>query len=307
MAPMVMTVLGPVPATELGHVLPHEHLACDLYRVTRRSSDGISDFESVIADATAFISSGGGTIVDATPPDLGRRPEMLVEIALATGAHVVMGSGWYREPFYEVSLWETPTAVLAEQLVHDIEEGVDGVRPGIIGELGADGSHITPSEERAHRAAARAHLATGLPITTHAFRYPVGIAQLDLLEEEGVDPGKVAIGHADSVIDPAYHRAIVERGAFIGIDLIRGLRPPETRRQVRMVLDLLEAGHGSQILLSHDVCFHEHLSAYGGKGFTYVSGEFRHYLSEAGVSDAELDQIMAGNPQRFLSGESKGN
>jgi len=38
-----------------------------------------------------------------------------------------------------------------------------------------------------HRAAARAHLKTGLAITTHALESPVGLQQLDLFEEEGAD------------------------------------------------------------------------------------------------------------------------
>jgi len=72
------------------------------------------------------------------------------------------------------------------------------VRPGIIGEIGTDKPWVSALEERVHRAAARASLATGLAITTHAILSPVGLDQLRIFTEEGVDPGRVVIGHADS-------------------------------------------------------------------------------------------------------------
>ena len=43
---------------------------------------------------------------------------------------------------------------------------------------------------RVHRAAARASLATGMAITTHGVQSAVGLAQLKLFTEEGVDPAR---------------------------------------------------------------------------------------------------------------------
>src|SRR6267143_249850 len=70
-----------------------------------------------------------------------------------------------------------------DEIGRDITEGVrgTGVRAGIIGEIGADRRYISAAEERSFRAAARAHLKTGLTISTHAARWPVGLAQLKLL------------------------------------------------------------------------------------------------------------------------------
>jgi hypothetical protein len=73
------------------------------------------------------------------------------------------------------------------------------LRAGVIGEIGADRWYVSAAEERSFRAAARAHLRTGLTISTHAARWPVGLEQLRLLTEEGADPRRVIIGHADSV------------------------------------------------------------------------------------------------------------
>ncbi len=110
-----------------------------------------------------------------------------------------MGTGWYRDPFLDRQYFEThSTDEIAADIVRDIEVGVadTGVRAGVIGEIACD-RVITPAEERSFRAAARAHLRTGATISTHAARWPIGHAQLDILCQEGVDPGRVIIGHSE--------------------------------------------------------------------------------------------------------------
>ena len=87
---------------------------------------------------------------------------------------------------------------LADELVREATDGVgeSGVIPGIIGEIGTDKPWVSAAEERVHRAAARAAKRTGRAITTHSIMSPVGLAQLRIFEEEGLDPGRVVIGHS---------------------------------------------------------------------------------------------------------------
>jgi phosphotriesterase-related protein len=40
-----------------------------------------------------FVESGGRTVVDCTPPGVGRDPRVLREISRMSGVNVVMGSG----------------------------------------------------------------------------------------------------------------------------------------------------------------------------------------------------------------------
>ena len=104
---------------------------------------------------------GGGTLVDVTPRNVGRRPELLREVAARTGLHVVMSTGWYREPWYEPVVARSSVDECAALLVEEIRSGVPGtdIRAGIIGEMGTDDAWLTPIEERGFRAAARAHRA----------------------------------------------------------------------------------------------------------------------------------------------------
>jgi predicted metal-dependent phosphotriesterase family hydrolase len=189
----VMTVTGPVEAAKLGVTLPHEHLFIDVLREYR--GDGLlNDGALAIEEVAAYRAAGGRSIVDVTSVGLGRAPEALRRVSEATGVHIIMGSGHYREPYLDLARINRMTVDdLATEIVEDLEVGVDGsgIRAGIIGEIACD-RWITAAEERCFRAAARAHRRTGATITTHAARWPVGIRQLDLLAEEGVDPRRAS-------------------------------------------------------------------------------------------------------------------
>ncbi|MBA2447962.1 MAG: phosphotriesterase-related protein [Chloroflexi bacterium] len=301
----VMTVRGPIDPGDLGPTLPHEHLILDLFRISRNRDHRFNDVPLMIEEAARFKACGGGTIVELSNHGLSPNPVGLRRISEESDLHVVMGSGWYREPYYDHQyIGQRSTRDLADDIVRDIEEGVSGtgIRPGIIGEIGADLSFVSPAEERVFRAAARAHLRTGLAITTHALESPVGLQQLDILEEEGADLRRVVVGHAATWPYLDYHEAIARRGAYVQFDTIRGLRPYETEQQVRLTLDLIGRGYLERILLSQDNCFQSHLVAYGGNGFAFVSTTFAPMLKEAGLSDEQVRTILVENPRRVLAG-----
>src|SRR4051812_7204365 len=96
----VMTVTGPLDASQLGVTLPHEHVFIDLLREYR--GDGLlNDGALAIQEVAAFRAAGGRSIVDVTSVGLGRAPEALLRVSEATGVRIVMGSGHYREPYLD--------------------------------------------------------------------------------------------------------------------------------------------------------------------------------------------------------------
>jgi phosphotriesterase-related protein len=296
----VMTVGGAVDASELGITLAHEHVFINLYREYQPHRDMyLHDADLAASELRRFAEMGGGSLVDLTTPDIGRDPVALRAMAQATGLHIVMGVGRYRTPFYEEAIATTSTQDLAGQFIAEIRDGVDGVRPGVIGEIGTNLPFIDPAEERVHRAAARASLATGLPIVTHSLGSDVGLQQLRLFAEEGV--GRVAIGHADTWPDAQYHRALLELGATLILDTLRGRVPYETDRSIRLIRTAVDAGFADRILLSHDVCGTNHYAAYGGEGYGYVTGRFLRELEAAGLPAEVVNALVTTNPQRFYS------
>jgi phosphotriesterase-related protein len=310
--PTIVTVRGPIPAGQLGVTLMHEHVFIDLLREFR--GDGLlNDAPLAVRELTRFREAGGATVVDVTNASLGRHPRTLRAISEETGVNIVLGSGLYRHQYFDAA-WvdRTSTDALAEWIVRDLTVGIDdtGIRAGIIGEIACD-EWITAQEERVFRAAARAHRRTGVTITTHAARWPIGLAQLDLLAEEGVDLRRVIVGHSDTVnaagwTSPAqvmgYHEALARRGAYVQFDTIR--RGSEHDLEIRLAYtkNLIDKGHAHQVLLSHDVCLRSHLRASGGGGYDFLLTEFLPRLQAEGVSAETIGVITVDNPRRALTG-----
>lgn len=300
----LMTVLGPVAPDRIGVTLMHEHLFINLLREYR--GDGLlNDEELAVEECRRFSDLGGRTIVDCTNGSMGRDPERLRRVAERTGLNIVMGTGHYRVPYLDAE-WLDAHSVdeVADDIVRDLEEGVEGtgVRAGVIGEIGADKWYVSAHEERSFRAAARAHRRTGVTITTHAARWPVGLAQLDLLNEEGVAPESVIVGHCDTVPLPEYHLSIARRGAWVQFDNVRGVTEFDTARQVDYILALRDAGYLDRVLLSHDVCLRSHLAIADGPGFTLIWRDLIPRLRARGMSQDEIDVLVVSNPRRALTG-----
>ena len=120
MAPYIQTVTGPLPADELGFILPHEHTGVDLWHVANRWDywELIRDEDVIAEELGRFQALGGTCLVDVTNHGLGRDPERLRRLSERTGLPIVMGSGWYRGPYYPPEALGIPT----QALVRDIHQ-----------------------------------------------------------------------------------------------------------------------------------------------------------------------------------------
>ena len=307
----VQTVLGPIEPAALGFTLPHEHTQIALWHIENRWDywQLTQDEPIILAELERFRSAGGRALVDLTLPGVGRDPLWLRRLAEASGLHLVMGCGWYRAAYYpaEARIDRRSVDELADELVGEITEGVgeSGIRPGIIGEIGTDKPWLSPAEERVHRAVARAARRTGLAITTHAVMSAVGLAQLQVFDEEGTDLSRVVIGHADSYPVLDHYLEIIRRGASVEFDFLgMGFTPTERHgegRIVELLCELLARGHVDRILLSQDVCHDAQLKRYEGNGYVHLAETFLPRLRAAGVSETEIETITEANPRRLLT------
>ena len=138
----VVTVRGPIDPCDLGVALAHDHVLSDAYAMYGEASADyawiLDDPEMAVDELRRYAAAGGGAVVDPTSIGLGRDPLALRQVSEASGVHIVMGAGWYRERVYPPELRTTSTAALAEVLVRELVEGVDGtgIRAGFIGEIG---------------------------------------------------------------------------------------------------------------------------------------------------------------------------
>ena len=307
----VQTVLGPIEPAALGFTLPHEHTQIALWHVQDRWDYWqLTRDEPVILDELErFKAAGGRALADLTLPGVGRDPVWLAGLARASGLHIVMGGGWYRNAYYpaEARIDRRSVDDLAAELIREATDGVadTGIRPGLFGEIGTDKPWLAPAEERVHRAVARAARKTGLAISTHAVMSDVGLAQLKVFDEEGADLSRVVIGHADSYPSLDHYLEIIRRGACLEFDFLGMSFTPAERhgeaRIIELLCELLGRGHADRILLSQDVCHDSQLKRYDGNGYVYLTEAFLPRLRAAGVSDGEIEVMTVANPRRLLT------
>ena len=96
MTDLVHTVLGPVPADDLGVVAVHEALLSVLPGAstpTTSPSTGPRSSRRCAALLVDFREAGGGTVVDGTGMFHGRDVRLLEALSRATGVHVVASTG----------------------------------------------------------------------------------------------------------------------------------------------------------------------------------------------------------------------
>ncbi len=238
---------------------------------------------------------------------MGRQPEALAPRLRGTRpAPDRLACGRYREPWFEPDFERRSTVDLGRLLVDEIENGIEdtGVRPGIIGELGADRDFVSSAEERVLRAAAMAQAATGLAITLHARASRVGMDQLAILEDAGADLRRVIVGHCDTVPDPDFHEALARRGAWVEFDTIRGKVPMVAGRRLDFIREVRRRGYLDRLLLSQDTCALSHLQAYGNTGYDYLATGFLELLRDEGLSPEELHLLFVRNPTSAIAIEA---
>ena len=313
----LMTVTGPVPPEALGITLTHEHLFMDIVgggpsrdRQTRNRM--LNDPELAYRELMRFEAAGGATVVDLTSGGMkvsdhllgAQHPLAVRDLAVRTGLNIVLGTGWYTEAYYDERLYRMSAGEIADELVRDVTEGIDGteVRAGILGEIGSGATWITPAEERLLRATARAHKRTGVAIATHTAGWRVGLQQLDILEEEGVDARRVIIGHCHSYPDHAYHAEIARRGAFVSFDRLGTTNEYERETDFALVRQMIDDGGTEHLLLSHNVSLREDYVAYGGKGYEYLPAALRTD-PDLPLTEEQFHRVMVDNPRRALTGE----
>jgi phosphotriesterase-related protein len=231
-------------------------------------------------------NDGVACIVDAGLEGAGADLNFIREAAKKSGLAIVKGAGFYTQPFYPQDI----AKLSEEQLTRTIVKQADEYPAGAFGEIGS-WDEITAQERRVFRAVGKAHLATNLPIFTHTgIPGKSALEQLDILEDAGVDPRRVAIGHLGNLNDPNVyvHKTICRRGAFVGFDRQGGVGDAQV---VPLVMALIEAGFADHLLFSGDAF----------RGYGRVITAFLPKLKAAGATDEVLHRITVDNPRRFLA------
>lgn len=338
----IRTVLGDIAPEQAGITLTHEHIRY-AYAGSQNDHRYLWTVESLADDIAPAVKSGRDdfgitAMVDMTPPDIGRNPELLAEVSRRSNTHIIATAGFFPQvdgmgiPYH----WRRmPIEYIAEELARDITEGMvyDGkLTPYKVGMLkaatggtsnnqagmGANNRHIGFYEDRVIRAVARAHKMTGVTINTHTQpmeykqRNP-GLELLDLLEEEGADPSRVIIGHAFVHPDHDQLEAICQRGACLQIDHIGIPWQHDSAEELdeliaNAVCHLADRGYLDRLVFSYDRFFSYVHGAPGEPDLEnenvpvgYIFDTFAPRLASKGFGKAELHRVLVENPARLLA------
>jgi len=314
----VPTATGLVDSAALGRTLMHEHVFLLTPEVQANHDEW--DEEAAVADAvtklTELAAAGYDTIVDPTVIGIGRYVPRIVRVAQQVDLAIIVATGVYTydtAPFYfrhrgPGLLPDLPDPMI-DMFIRDLTIGIpgtDGVRAAFL-KCAIDHYGMTPDVERILRAVARAHRATGAPITVHT--HPAsksGLLVHDLLSAEGVDPSRVVLGHSGDTSDVDHLVELADLGYTLGMDRfgVDAIAPVEQR--VRVVAELAKRGYADRMVLSQDAaCYFDWLDpAFAGAmpnwHYLHIERDVLPALREQGVTEAQIDQMLVDNPRRYF-------
>ena len=323
----VETVTGQIDVEELGTTLIHEHLITTDEAVRKQwphvetlgtldeepvPGDGLVD--AAVKTAKAAVELEVESIADPTAMFLGRDVEFMREVSEKSGLQVVPCTGVYTYEYLPQFFLLRDADAMADLFVSDIEEGIQGteIKAAFI-KCAADEPGVTENIEKVHRAAARASVRTGAPIMAHSRPASnTGPRQVEIFEEEGVDPSKVQIAHTGDTDDLGYIEGLLDKGVWIGLDRFGlSIFLPDVKR-IPTALELLERGYADRMFLSADSCATIDWYPFEVAEQLMESGMVKDWnikkvpervipeLREKGMTEEQLETMMVENPQRWL-------
>jgi len=302
----IMTVNGPVDAKDMGITLSHEHIVADVIGADKVSKDRYDPDEvfNVVSPLLKRAKEFGcKTLVECTPPYMARDPELAKRVSSATGIHILMSTGYsamlgnrYLPPY----VFTESADQLADRIIKEWNEGMDntGIKPGII-KITFDYGSLSDLHKTIVRAAARAHLQTGLTIVSHTMGAVSAFEQMEILREEGVDLSAYIWVHTQVEKDAETHIKAARSGAWVSFDV---LSRDKVEDYVALISNMKSANLLDHVLLSHDSLYWVGKPG-GGDRLTYTRlfEELLPALKTSGITEDEIEQMLITNPQNTFA------
>jgi len=321
--PQVQTVKGPVDTAELGQTLMHEHVFVLTADVQQNYPEEWGSEDERVADAVgklrALAAVGVRTIVDPTVVGLGRYLPRIQRIAEQVDLNIVVATGCYtyddvpfffhhRGPALNAAVGAEVPDPMVDLFVRDVTDGIagTGVRAAFL-KCAIDAPGLTPGVERVMRAVARAHQRTGVPITVHT--HPgsqSGLVVQRVFGEEGVDPGRVVLGHSGDTTDADHLSALADAGFVLGMDRFGIYLDTTFEARCDIVVEMCRRGYAERMVLSQDTsCYIDWIdpqvmALLPQWTYTHIHEEVLPYLREHGVTDDQIETMLVTNPRRYF-------
>lgn len=285
-----------------GYTWVHEHLHIDLSGFKNNLDCRLDQYDLICQEMKDLRALGVSNIIEMTNRYMGRNPQFMLDLMRDNGINVVACTGYYQDAFFPEHVAARSVEQLAQEMVDEIVIGIDGteLKAGIIAEIGSSEGVITLLEEKVFIAAARAHIETGRPISTHTSFSTMGVEQLVLLQAHGVDLSRVTVGHCDLKDNLDNILRMIELGAYVQFDTIGKNNYYPDEKRIAMLHAIRDRGLLSHVMLSMDITRRSHLKANGGNGYDYLLTTFIPQLRQSGFSQADVDMMLRDNPSKFF-------
>lgn len=267
----------------------------------------LSDWYLAARELRLAKEAGTQLVFDVTTLGAGANADMAARAARMAGVGLVVSAGRYLQNSLPSGELDVSEDELVERWQQQVEQGYDGLLPGILGEIGTS-EEITDAERTSVRAAARVQARTGLAMNIHVHPFAKrAVEAISIAEAAGADPSRIAISHLDCEIDLPQYQRIMATGAYVEFDnfgtgrtrFVNGSNYPDDIERLDALAYLLDRGLGEQILLSHDINHRNSLVANGGWGYRHIAAQVRPLLEERwGFDVARL--LTADNPLRLV-------
>jgi phosphotriesterase-related protein len=327
--PEIQTVRGPVDTAALGVTLMHEHIFVLTPDVQANYPEEWGDEDARVADAVQRLrvahDVGVQTIVDPTVVGLGRylprirriMEQVPINLVVATGIYTYGDAPrffTYRGSALNDVLGTDLPEPMVDMFVRDIREGIagTGVRAGML-KCAIDHQGLTPGVERVMRSVARAHLVTGVPITVHT--HPGSETGLQvkrvMCDEEGVDPGRIVLGHSGDSADCDHLAALADAGFVLGMDRFGLYLESPFETKVGTLLEMVRRGYTERMVLSQDASCYIDWVEPDVMGFlpqwhyTHLFEDVFPSFLEQGGTQEQIDTMLVDVPQGFFEGAAR--
>jgi phosphotriesterase-related protein len=307
---LIRTVLGDVPAGDLGVCDAHDHL---FFRSAQLPGQELADADAAVGELRAFAALGGRAVVQWTPFGLGRRADQLAAVSRTADVTVVAATGLHQAAHYaDQTLVQDVLPRLADLFTEELTTGMrpDPGTPADAGPLPRAGMikvagnfhHLDAHARQTMIAAAEAHHATGAPIGVH---HELGTAAADVAEllcgQLQVPSDKVILGHLNRLPDSYLQRQVAETGAFLAFDGPSRANHATDWRLHECLAELVRHGHEDQIVIGGDTTTASARSSTGGgPGLPYLLRVLRPRLA-AELGEQVAAKFFTVNPARAFS------
>ena len=305
----VITVTGTINPDQIQIASMHEHIPLDIAGVHEKDA-----FDFSVAELTRAHSLGLDTVVEVSPR---RDAARIREIAELTGINVIVSTGFYAYTEDEKQFSEEQ---FYAHMMRELQEGIGetGIQPGVI-KIAARAPALESYEVNAFRAAARAQIACGVSICTHAVTGCA--AQQIVLEQAGANLEKVYFSHVEATQgwegrnveqEIEYLLAVVRRGSTLSYNNFGNVAHTSAETLLKIIKAMIMEGMSSRQVCTMDTIWHydtgkrkllwEDINPDGpNRTYSYLLTHVFPWLRNAQISDDHIREMTRDNPRRLLS------